>query len=1675
MPADYNYGIKVTVTNLASAEIATINKQLEGLGKQVVQNAKVTEKAAKREAKSTRAYGEQVKEQLSAKGYLNNLLKQDQAIFKKTNNLISQQGTLTRINTEIRKKGYGAISKANREALTDMTKDIKLRQKSGMVTSGWARSNEEAILRLDQTFKKHGGNIRSSITGIGTGFSKLGAGIHKVGMGFLTLIGPIFLVGAAMRVVQQATDAIMQPFMKFEDGLYELRKTADLTKEEMLAMGDAIETMAHRVPLARTELVEIAATAGRLGIQGRDNILNFTEVVGMMAIATVLTADEAANALARVSNAFQLPIDNVDYLGSIINELSNTTASNSREIVKSIENVGASGKMMGITIDAVAAMSATLIAAGMSSERSGCVDDRTEILTKDGWKGIDEMTENDFVATRSPAGYLEYRKPKFILRRNWDGDMVHLKTSRADILVTPDHRMLITTPYINYEKKVEAKSLLTTGTFKIPRTCKWKGSDEKKYTLSSTKYLKKNGKTKSVIDERVVNMHDWCKFMGYFLSEGTISSRGKHHGPVELSQLDGLVKEQMWQNVESLGFIPHNHKNRGISIYNKQLYKTLEEYVGIKAPFKYVPSYIKDLDIPHIKTFLDAFIDGDGSRSSDGTQKIFTASKRLLNDLWEISLKCGYHVSEGKYRGGYNNSQMYVLYLGKKKHATFINRRGNVKSEHYKGRIWCPVLPPYETILIKRNGKVVWTYQTRLRRFFTEMARNSDKMAERMDINAGKMKKSIEEDPTAAIMKYLEHLRKLPTRLEKVIEAQEIFGKVGGFAVATLAENYVQLEKNMSTTRTELAFGTSLQREFEIAISKTSAQFQILDNRIESSMSRIGEDFVPAVRGGKNALAGMANILADVSEGFWSVGENAEDASSSIDVLVEEMARLRKEAEKGTSTWNTLGVLIKAAIGETIGLADPREQKRSVKTILDIVSGVEDLEKGIDDLNIMFAIQDQLINSANVAYGTQVKKIKEVTDFQGKFGNELKKIEDLNIKIRQSEVGMAAAEREGMDVTKERNRLLIDEEILRLRGMQITREAIKMKIASGTATGEEIKKYGELSGYLDGYIDDIDNVTKIVSKETAAERLAIKTLEWKNKELGEESDFYIRLNAVIGAHTKEILNSLDPQVALNKLGYEAIMVGDQLKIVLAEEAERFYALEDPVLRIGDAFEKFGGRTSQSLEDFVENMTKAREGASLLYYDIANQAQAFDELGGIMISDNKTMRETIANFSQMEKSGRRVVITHKGIEVITTEEAAKMKKLGSQIIYVADTMEDMNNMGKDSITIWSELTITQSDYEDRLKSIWGLTSSYISTLRKLGDAQMEFNDASREMPTRIKELWRPYQHAFTEVERLVAKNEDYEAGIKLQAIAQDIAADRGKARSRREQDDLGRMLDYIDLYIKKTGLIPAEYTAIEDEVALLKDLMFEISEGEIVLTADLNKTPFDDQMQRLLDADYFTTVEVEMNLGEVEKQLSEAAAAIPIPLEEAVKKVKEESEKILSTPYTAPKEAAMVPIPFDPTRGVPEHIGKHYEVSPIEELQKENSEENSNIVDAIVAIPSKIADSIMGVFGGGLEAGGPIPATGLYQLHGGEHVLSASQTDHFKDFISGSIKSMQSGGRIYQTGAYQLHEGEHVLTKQQTKSIDSHNIDVHMGGVTLAENYNMKGLLRDIQEMEMSAL
>ena len=72
----------------------------------------------------------------------------------------------------------------------------------------------------------------------------------------------------------------------------------------------------------------------------------------------------------------------------------------------------------------------------------GCYDVETEVLTKDGWKRYNEITYDDYICTLNPkTNHIEYHKPIRIIRYHYRGKMYRVKTSKVDLLVTPDHNM----------------------------------------------------------------------------------------------------------------------------------------------------------------------------------------------------------------------------------------------------------------------------------------------------------------------------------------------------------------------------------------------------------------------------------------------------------------------------------------------------------------------------------------------------------------------------------------------------------------------------------------------------------------------------------------------------------------------------------------------------------------------------------------------------------------------------------------------------------------------------------------------------------------------------------------------------------------------------------------------------------------------------------------------------------------------------------------------------------------------------------------------------------------------------------------------------------------------------------------------------------------------------------
>jgi site-specific DNA-methyltransferase (adenine-specific) len=76
----------------------------------------------------------------------------------------------------------------------------------------------------------------------------------------------------------------------------------------------------------------------------------------------------------------------------------------------------------------------------------GCLSEDTEILTLEGWKGMDELSINDKVFSfdyeTKGKRRIKISKVLNVFRYNYNGDMIHFKNDNTDQLLTPNHKVL---------------------------------------------------------------------------------------------------------------------------------------------------------------------------------------------------------------------------------------------------------------------------------------------------------------------------------------------------------------------------------------------------------------------------------------------------------------------------------------------------------------------------------------------------------------------------------------------------------------------------------------------------------------------------------------------------------------------------------------------------------------------------------------------------------------------------------------------------------------------------------------------------------------------------------------------------------------------------------------------------------------------------------------------------------------------------------------------------------------------------------------------------------------------------------------------------------------------------------------------------------------------------------
>lgn len=384
-----------------------------------------------------------------------------------------------------------------------------------------------------------------------------------------------------------------------------------------------------------------------------------------------------------------------------------------------------------------------------------CFAPDTEILTEDGWKLIAALGFKDRLATRNPVSKaFEWQAPVALTTRSYQGDLIHFKAKALDVLVTPEHHMIVKNRRGDgREMLMPAGSILKSGHvrthFQIPVACQgnWCGKRiiEKRFgDLEKVKErnrrvvtLRASGGTYQSIagevgvspmtahdivagryrydgsHQRQVELSgdDYCAFMGMYLSEGSIGKGGRF---VCITQTKTPTRAKFIAALTKMfGMIGTDAS--ALYVHRSALAKHLKIFG--RSPSRFVPEDIMGATTEQIALFLEYLIDGDGHRSPKGGIYYYTTSKRLADQVQELAQKIGKSATihrmpldrAATMRDGRivrSRRQQYRVTIGNRQYLS-----AEIKPVPFDGVVFC-VSVPNKSVYVRRNGLAAWTSQS---------------------------------------------------------------------------------------------------------------------------------------------------------------------------------------------------------------------------------------------------------------------------------------------------------------------------------------------------------------------------------------------------------------------------------------------------------------------------------------------------------------------------------------------------------------------------------------------------------------------------------------------------------------------------------------------------------------------------------------------------------------------------------------------------------------------------------------------------------------------------------------------------------------------------------------------------------------------------------------------------
>ena len=329
----------------------------------------------------------------------------------------------------------------------------------------------------------------------------------------------------------------------------------------------------------------------------------------------------------------------------------------------------------------------------VGSDNVDCFDDKTEILTQNGWKLFKDLSPQETVATLNPdTSYFEWQQTTRKVEYDFEGDLLAIKNKSTDFSVTPNHRFFVKSTKGKYKFREISDPSIRHDT--IPSTCLYKGNH---------------------VDTILgYNSYVFMKFLGFFLSEGC-TFQNKKCNRVTISQIKSCVREEIKLFLNEMGLNYCEHKS-GFNIENKKLFEYCSQF-GL-CDKKFIPTDILNLSKEHLSILFDYLMLGDGHRS--GSRVVYySTSKRLIDNVQEIIIKIGYsgNIREIKQTPSFirgrkifpkKNLYSVRVRFSKFKRLTGSSQKPYIHKKHYSGKVYC-VSVPNQVIKVRRNGSEMWS------------------------------------------------------------------------------------------------------------------------------------------------------------------------------------------------------------------------------------------------------------------------------------------------------------------------------------------------------------------------------------------------------------------------------------------------------------------------------------------------------------------------------------------------------------------------------------------------------------------------------------------------------------------------------------------------------------------------------------------------------------------------------------------------------------------------------------------------------------------------------------------------------------------------------------------------------------------------------------------------------